>query len=213
MRQIKNKICVGLDLEDNTCLFKIYKIIEQTKKYAYCYKINPAFYLDNIKVFNLIIDYLNTNNLKWIYDGKLGDVKHTNIKYSKHIYENLNAWGTTLNPYVGKESLEPFFDFKNKINFLLCRTTNNKSEFIQNHTYKKVYKMAEHLKSGLVVPANKIDYLNDAIKNNPETLILSPGIGAQGGKILTNNKNIIYSISRSIINSNNVEEEILKYVY
>ena len=211
--ELQNKICVGLDIKDNKDLYKLYKIINETKKHAYCYKINPAFFLSNNKILNLVVDYLNTNNLKWIYDGKIGDVHHTNIKYSEYIYENLNAYGTTLNPYVGQDALEPFFKFKNKVNFLLCRTTNKSADFIQEYSYKKVYEMSKNLNSGLVIPANKITYLKEAINNNPNTLILSPGIGAQGGKIETKNKNIIYSISRSIINSDNIEKEIIKYAY
>ena len=100
---------------------------------------------------------------------------------------------------------------EHKYNFLLCRTTNKGSELLQKESYRKVYKIAQETSSGLVIPGNKIDYLEDAVNNNPDTLILSPGIGSQGGKITLNNNNIIYNISRSIINSNNVEEQIKKY--
>lgn len=210
---VKNKICVGLDVKDNKDLYRLYKIINETKNHAFCYKINPAFFLSSNKILSLVIDYLNTNNLKWIYDGKVGDVQHTNVKYAQHIYNDLGAYGTTLNPYVGQDALDPFFIFNNKINFLLCRTTNKEADFIQEDSYRKVYEMSQNLNSGLVIPANKTSYLEDAIKNNPNTMILSPGIGAQGGKIETKNKNIIYSISRSIINSKNIEEEIIKYAY
>ena len=208
---IKNKICVGLDIDDPKNLYKIMGSIIHTQKYAFCYKINPAFFLGHQIILEKTISYLKENNLKWIYDGKLGDVNHTNEKYAEYIYEKLGAHGCTLNPYVGKEALKPFLQYKDKYNFLLCRTTNKGSELLQKESYKKVYKIAKETNSGLVIPGNKIEYLKDAVSNNPNTLILSPGIGSQGGKITLNNNNIIYNISRSIINSNNVEEQIKKY--
>ncbi len=211
---MNNKICVGLDLKYNSPFSEYTKIISQTKDLAFCYKINPAFFLnDNIKI-QKIANYLNNLNLKWIYDGKTGDVLHTNEKYSKYIYEILNASGCTLNPYLGYDSLYPFLQKKDKINFLLCRTTNLGSNYIQSQSYQKVYSLANIENSGLVIAANKEYYLKDAIENCPNSLILSPGIGVQGGKInkCIDNKNIIYNISRSIINSKNPRLELEKYV-
>jgi len=208
---IKNKICIGLDIKDSKNLYGILKIINQTSEYAYCYKINPAFFLGNQNILEIILSVLKDKKLKWIYDGKLGDVTHTNQRYAKYIFKELEADGITLNPYVGIDALKPFFEYENKMNFLLCRTTNTGADFLQKNIYQDVYKMSRDLNSGLVIPGNKKEYLDDAIKNNPDTLILSPGIGAQGGNININNPNIIYNISRSIINSNNIKEEIKKY--
>ena len=210
---VKNKICVGLDIEDCNNLYKIFKIINATKKHAFCYKINPAFFAGNYNVFEMTLRALKSHNLKWIYDGKLGDVFHTNQKYAEFVYEKLGADGLTINPYVGEDALKPFFEYENKMNFLLCRTTNQGADLLQKNNYQKVYNMSKNLKAGLVIPGNKKDFLNDAIKNNPGTLILSPGIGVQGGKINISNPNIIFSISRSIINSDDIKEEIKKYVY
>ena len=207
-----NKICVGLDLDHNTPLKKYFNIINETKEFAFCYKINPAFFLNKTKKIEKLSDYLNSEELLWIYDGKLGDVNHTNEQYAKLIYEEYKAWGTTLNPYMGFKSLEPFLKYKDKNNFILCRTTNKGSELLQKDCYKKVYNHANLKNLGLVVAANKENYLTEAIENCPNSLILSPGIGPQGGTIKLNNTNIIYNSSRSIINSKN-PKETLKRLY
>ena len=208
------KISLGLDLDYNEKLQKYFNIIDETKDLAFFYKINPAFFLNDRRKIKSVCDYIKLNNCKFIYDGKLGDVTHTNIKYAKYVYEYLNADGVTLNPYLGEESLKPFSEYKNKMNFILCRTTNKNSEIIQDKTYKIVYEIVNNLKYDIVIPSNKVGYLEDAIKNCKNSLILSPGIDFQGGKLSNLNKEkIIFSVSRSIINSEDPREELINYVY
>lgn len=206
------KISIGLDLNHSENLKNYYNLIDETKELVFFYKINPAFFLNNREKIKKVADYIKFCKCKWIYDGKLGDVPHTNKKYAEYLYEYLNADGATLNPFLGEDSLKPFFEYENKLNFILCRTTNQNSEIIQDKVYGLVYNIANNLKSGLVIPSNKVGYLEDALFYCPESLILSPGIGSQGGLIKNKSKNIVYSISRSIINSKNPKEEMRKYV-
>ena len=210
---MKNKISVGLDLNYNNLLEKYYNVIDKTKSQVYFYKINPAFFLNDREKIKKVTNYINFCKCNWIYDGKLGDVPHTNVMYAEYLYKYLKADGVTLNPYLGSNSLQPFFSYKDKLNFVLCRTTNKGSESIQNKVYENVYDIANKNKVHLVIPSNKKGYLEDAIKNCPNSLILSPGIGKQGGKIKNISKEkIIYSISRSIINSDDPKKELEKYV-
>ena len=210
---MKFKISIGLDLNYDCLLEKYFNIIDETKNLVYFYKINPAFFLNNREKIKKVACYIKFSKSNWIYDGKLGDVPHTNKMYSEYIYEHLEAGGATLNPYLGSNALKPFFNYENKQNFILCRTTNKGSELIQNKVYKNVYDIANRNKVHLVIPSNKKGYLEDATKNCPDSLILSPGIGKQGGKIKNISKEkIIYSISRSIINSDDPKKELEKYV-
>jgi orotidine-5'-phosphate decarboxylase len=208
------KISLGLDLDYNEKLQKYFNIIDETKDLAFFYKINPAFFLNDRRKIKSVCDYIKLNDCKFIYDGKLGDVTHANVKYAEYVYDYLNADGVTLNPYLGKESLKPFSIYKNKMNFVLCRTTNIKSELIQNKTYKLVYEIVNNLKFDIIMSSNKKGYIEDAIKNCKDSLILSSGIGLQGGKLSNANKDkVIYSVSRSIINSEDPREELIDYVY
>ena len=185
-----NKICVGLDLEPGTSLFNYYKIIDQTKDLVYCYKINPAYFLNNQRVLDKVIKQLNYLRVKWIYDGKIGDVLHTNEHYAYYIYNVLKASGVTLNPYSGYESLVPFTRYGSKMNFVLCKTSNAGSEFMQNDNIcENIYNMSKKLNTGIVVAGNKEGTLEEVIKKCPNTEILCPGIGMQGGLINKNIKN------------------------
>ena len=209
------KFCVGLDIEDDKDKFNIAKkIIDETYDLVDYYKINPAFYLGkNLTSLYLIAEYLNQQSLSWIYDGKLGDIGNTSKRYSEYVYDYLNASGTTLNPYLGLDALEPFIKRKDKINFLLCKTSNPKACVFQNHSWANIAKSAsEYENVGLVVACNKEDNLNSVRMINKNSYILSPGLGYQKGKINYKDNKVIYSASRSIINSKDYRNKVLSYL-
>ena len=193
--KLKSGLCIGLDFKGN--LEDYINFINLTN--AEIYKFNPAF---NPQITLELSEYLHTNNITWIYDAKLGDVHHTNKEYAKYVFETLKADAVTLNPYVGFDALQPFFEYKDKTSFVLCKTTNKGSDFLQNVCYKKIIKHIKNKENlGIVFAGNKEEELINISKELKNNLILSPGIGAQGGKVIDKNNNIIYSVSRSIINS------------
>lgn len=188
-------ICVGLDFPFGTPLESYINLIESVE--ADVFKLNPAF---NPNVVREVAEELRNRDLKWIYDGKVGDVPHTNQAYAYYIYEELGAWGCTLNPYVGFDALEPFFQYEGKHHFLLCRTTNKGQESLQSKIWRDVLVFAKERGVGVVFPSTSpqdlvkvSDYLGEG------SLILAPGIGAQGGSISCDLRNVIYSASRSVI--------------
>ena len=207
-----NKICVGLDLDYKKDIEEYFKIIEETKENAYCFKINPAFFMFDMNKIKKIAEYLNQRKIFWIYDGKVADVLHTNEKYAEFIYEHLKADGTTINPFLGIKSLSAFKKYPNKNNFLVCRTSNEGAELIQDNCYKTIYNIAKNFGFDLVIAANKDNLIEETIVSCPNSMILSPGIGAQGGKIKVKNDNIIYNISRTIINDTNPKEKIKEFL-
>tara|TARA_Y100000310_G_scaffold207259_1_gene207719 strand:- start:550 stop:1728 length:1179 start_codon:yes stop_codon:yes gene_type:complete len=209
-------LCVGLDFtchdKDKVSLSK--HIIDETSDYVSCYKINPAFFPGPKGSHEIedIAEYLDFKEKLWIYDGKRGDVKHTSTEYAKYIYEALCADGTTLNPFLGLDALEPFLKYTDKGNFLLCRTSNPLADVYQNYCWSNIAKYAVNRSNiGLVVAGNKERYIKEVRSVNENSWFLSPGIGAQGGSINNNHSNILYSISRSIINSDNPKEAISSY--
>ena len=72
------------------------------------------------------IDYLNQNypEIFTIADAKRGDIGNTSQKYAKCFFEQLNFDSITVNPYMGKDSVLPFLQYKNKITILLTLTSN-----------------------------------------------------------------------------------------
>lgn len=189
---IKPGLCVGLDTQD-------YKKIINTVK-ADVFKVNPAFNPDSTKD---IAKLLNDRNIPWIYDAKLGDVMHTNAYYAKYVFKELGASGVTLNPFVGLEALQPFFEYKDRMNFLLCNTTNPGKKLAQDAIYDQVVEFAEMYDNIGIVHSSK---------NMPKTssLILCPGIGKQGGNIRPKH-NVLYSVSRSIVHSYDPKAVSIKY--
>jgi orotidine 5'-phosphate decarboxylase subfamily 2 len=209
------KFCVGLDIaEDCDKYVKARDIIEKTWDLVDYYKINPAFYLGpNQHYLYLIADFLHSRNIPWIYDGKLGDIGNTSERYAEYVYDYLKADATTLNPYLGLDALDPFLRRKDKINFLLCRTSNTQADVFQNHSWVRVSEAAKRLSNvGLVVACNRKFNLESVRRTNKDSLILSPGLGAQKGVIEYKDNKTIYSASRSIINAKDYREAVLSYL-
>ncbi len=199
-------ICVGLDFPFGTPIESYINLIESVD--ADIFKLNPAF---NPSLVAEVAKEIRKRNLKWIYDGKVGDVPHTNQAYAHYIYNELGAWGCTLNPYVGFEALEPFFQYEDKHHFLLCKTTNKGQDALQSKVWRDVLVFAKERRLGVVFPSTQphdlakvSEYLGE------DSLILSPGIGAQGGSISCNLRNVIYSASRSVILSSSPQESLSK---
>ena len=207
--QKKTSLCIGLDDPDPYGRKeRIFRLIENTEKHTLCYKLNPAFYGDSTGEVHLrdIAFYLNNKNLPWIYDGKRGDVPHTNEKYAQIIYDVLKAPAVTLNPLLGLKALQPFRK-EGKGIFLLDRTSNEGAEEIQQHTSKIVRRWCQDNSDlGLVVAANREGELDKAwndILN--EGWILAPGVGTQGG-VITPYPRTLFSVSRSILHAKNQAE-------
>lgn len=243
-------ICVGLDSDieklpnhlakDPESVLTFNKeIIEATKEHAAAYKINFAFYeaLGNLS-FELIEKTLELipENILTIADAKRGDIGNTSKKYAESVFDHFKFDSITLHPYMGKDSLEPFLEYENKLNFILALTSNPGAvDFeLQNlDSGKKVFELIiekvndwnSRKNCGIVFGATKIDDLITQITNFQDLSVLLPGVGAQGGSLEDvinvfknqNRKNFIINISRAIIfkdnskdYSRNAEEEIIR---
>lgn len=238
--QIKKKqsfLCVGLDtdldkipkhlLREEDPIFAFNKaIIDATQAYCVAYKPNIAFYeaygLEGWKALEKTIGYLNTKYPEQftIADAKRGDIGNTSTRYAKAFFETLNFDSITIAPYMGKDSVEPFLEFEDKHAILLALTSNKgafdfQTKRLKNEElYKEVlatattYKNAERLM--FVVGATKANYLTDIRKIVPNSFLLVPGVGAQGGSLqevctygMTDNVGLLVNSSRGIIYAEN----------
>ena len=198
------KICVGLDLPFNSSLEDY--ILTINKVGSLSYKVNPAFVPPEI--MQLLALELNRRGLFWIYDGKLGDVPHTNERYADYVFNQLGASAVTLNPFVGLEALEPFFKHQDRYSFVLCKTTNSGDKKAQSAMYADILSLASGRSNvGIVYSSLDSGGLKEVSVGN--FLILAPGIGSQGGSLNTDGVNILYTVSRTVINSPNPRETYL----
>ena len=152
-----------------------------------------------------------------ILDAKRGDIGSTAEHYAREAFGRYGAHAVTANPYLGGDSVEPFFAHGGGV-IALCRTSNPGGADLQSldcdgrPLYVRVAEMvanqwAQHGDCGLVVGATYPDELRtvrDVIGDLP---ILVPGIGAQGGDaraattagVTADGRGLIVSSSRAII--------------
>lgn len=200
---IKSHLCIGLDIDldripeefkakANPLLAFNKHIINKTKRFTAAYKPNIAFYeqygLKGMKVLKKTIEYI-PDEIAVILDAKRGDIGNTAKAYAKAAFEDLGADAITLAPYMGKDSISPFLEYKDKFAYILCLTSNPGSQDFQKpQLYKKVATKVnewnkEYKNCGLVVGATNDQEISEIRELAPELNFLIPGVGAQGGDL------------------------------
>lgn len=210
--QKKSFLCVGLDtdiakipvhlLEEEDPVFSFNKaIIDATAQYAVAYKPNTAFYEQQGSkgwiALEKTIDYLKSTypEIFTIADAKRADIGNTSAAYANAFFNTLGFDALTVAPYMGKDSIEPFLNFKNKWVILLALTSNPGSADFQ---YQKINSASEPLyhqviktssgwagpdKMMYVVGATHPEELGRIRQIVPDHYLLIPGVGAQGGDL------------------------------
>ncbi len=219
-------LCVGLDIDlakipqallnDSDPIYSFNKeIINATKDLVCAYKPNMAFYemhgIYGLESLIKTIELAQNLHIPVILDAKRGDIGNSSAAYAKSVFEVFKADATTVNPYMGEDSVAPFLDYQDKTTFVLCMTSNNGAKDFQGPIYKqvaaKVKTWNKHNNCGLVVGATKPEQLKEIRDLVPDMPLLIPGIGAQGGDVKatilagvdTKGENAIINSSRSII--------------
>lgn len=208
-------------------------IVDATKDLACCYKANSACYealgLRGWETLERTIEFVHREaRLPFILDGKRGDVGHTAELYAQAAFDVLGADAVTVSPYLGADAVEPFLKHAGKGVFVLGRTSNPSAPEVQGLESggKKVY---EHVVAkalewdggrgqvGLVAGATNLADLAHVRKLAGEsTLLLVPGVGAQGGEAASTAKaaanrqgeNALIHASRSIIFAGTTEHDV-----
>lgn len=238
--QIKKKnsfLCIGLDVDLNKIpkhlleledpIFEFNKaIIDATHHLCVAYKPNTAFYeaygIKGWQALEKTIKYLNKNHpeIFTIADAKRGDIGNTSTMYAKAFFEDLAFDSVTVAPYMGKDSVEPFLAFKNKHTIMLALTSNQGAFDFQTKTiegkelYKQVLETSKSWENAenlmYVVGATKAEYFADIRKIIPNSFLLVPGVGAQGGNLqkvckygMSENVGLLINSSRGIIYASN----------
>ena len=230
----KSFLCIGLDvdlskipthlLEKEDPIFQFNKaIIDATHHLCVSYKPNTAFYeaygIKGWQSLEKTINYLNEKypEIFTIADAKRGDIGNTSTMYAKAFLEDLNFDSVTVAPYMGKDSVEPFLEFKNKHTIMLALTSNEGAFDFQTkivskekELYKTVIETSKTWKNSenlmYVVGATKAEYFAEIRQLIPNSFLLVPGIGAQGGNLqevcnygMNANVGLLVNSSRGII--------------
>ncbi|MBI4086205.1 MAG: orotidine-5'-phosphate decarboxylase [Candidatus Liptonbacteria bacterium] len=251
---INSLLCVGLDSKYESLPEKFRQgehpqfefnkhIISETHAFAAAYKPNIAFYeargSEGYAELKMTLDFLRREHpdILTVCDCKRGDTGNTNESYAESLFDRFGFDAVTLNPYMGREPLEPFLKRSDKISMILCRTSNPGAGEIQDlivegkpfdtaqgkplwhRVAEKV--VSEWNKNGncmLVVGATYPEELKEIRKIAGDMTFLVPGIGAQGGEteevtrsgLNSESKGLIINSSRGIIFAEHPAEEAKK---
>ena len=206
-------VCVGLDSElallparfrseaEPQFAFNRW-IVEQTREFAGAYKLNAAFYeargAAGVRQMERTVEWLRAEcpAAVTICDAKRADIGNTNRGYVEAIFDEMGFDAVTLHPYLGSEALAPFLERADKLNIVLCRTSNPGAGELQDlacegrplwqHVAARVSESWNRLGNcGLVVGATWPAEMRTVRALAPKLPLLVPGVGAQGGDVAT----------------------------
>jgi orotidine-5'-phosphate decarboxylase len=207
VRAHDSHLCVGLDPDldrlpdgfepnpDDVLRF-VTAIVEATAEFAAAYKPNSAFYEQmgpaGMEVLQAVIAAVPAGT-PVILDAKRGDMANTAERYATACFDVMGATAATVNPFLGRDSLEPFLRRADRGSFVLCRTSNPDADMMQTLTvdgrplYLEVARWCRQWNAlgnvGLVCGATRPEDIALARSECPGQPILVPGVGAQGGDL------------------------------
>ena len=237
----KSFLCVGLDtdlkkipqhlLNDNDPIFTFNKnIIDATAPYCVAYKPNLAFYeafgVKGMIAFEKTVNYLNKSYPDHfiIADAKRGDIGNTSKMYARTFFEEYDVDALTVAPYMGEDSVTPFLGYDGKWVILLALTSNKGSHDFQltadtdgERLFEKVIRKSQQWgdidNMMYVVGATQGKMFADIRKVAPESFLLVPGVGAQGGSLeevcrygMTKDCGLLVNSSRGIIDASSGDD-------
>ena len=206
-------LCVGLDPEpakfpgawrdDAARIFDFCAaIVDATKDLAIAFKPQIAYFAAHRAEDQLeaLIAHIHAvaPQVPVILDAKRGDIGSTAQQYAREAFERYRADAVTLSPFMGHDSIEPYFDYPDKGLILLCRTSNAGGSDLQAQQlqdadgqpgellYERVARLAQGSwnrtgQLALVVGATFPAEIERVREIAPTLPLLIPGVGAQGG--------------------------------
>src|SRR5205807_932836 len=185
-------------------------IVDAVARYAVGVKPQLAFFealgSDGIRALEDVCAYARSAGLLVIADGKRGDIGSTARAYASAFLEPRAALppladALTVNPYLGRDSIEPFLAACRRDGgglFVLVKTSNAGGAEVQDlvlsdgrkvwqHVAELVREWGEELVGerglssvGAVVGATFPRVVADARRLLPQSVLMLPGIGATG---------------------------------
>ena len=212
---VKNNslLCVGLDPDPAKfpahlksrpeAIFEFCaRIADATADLVCCFKPQIAYFAAQRAENQLeaLIAHIHATHpgIPVILDAKRGDIGSTAEQYAVEIFERYQADAITVNPYMGRDSVEPYLAYPDKGVILLCRTSNPGGSDLQflnvgmadqpEKLYERVARLVAREwnangQCALVVGATfpgEIARVREIVGDLP---LLVPGIGAQGGDV------------------------------
>lgn len=241
IKRKKSFLCVGLDTDPLKIpthiasgpdpIFTFNRaIIDATAEFCVAYKPNMAFYESfgaaGWDALERTIAYLKAEypDQFIIADAKRGDIGNTSKLYARSFFEHLDVDAITVAPYMGEDSVTPFLGYKDKWVILLALTSNKGShdfQLIENKAGIPLFKQVIEKSSQwggtdemmYVVGATQGRMFEQIRQVAPESFLLVPGVGAQGGSLeevvkygMIHDCGLLVNSSRGIIYASDKED-------
>ena len=208
-RECESSLCVGLDPDPrripehlgkgpDSLLAFCQAIVAATADQACAFKPQIAYFAaaGAEAVLQELIGWIHREHpgIPVILDAKRGDIGHTAEQYAAEAFGRYEADALTVNPFMGRDSIEPYLAWPGKGVILLCRTSNPGGADFQllesggERLFERIARLAatdwnRGGELGLVVGATYPEELRRVRQIAPHLPLLVPGIGAQGGDV------------------------------
>jgi uridine monophosphate synthetase len=192
-------LCVGLDpraADASEARSRSLALIDSTARFAAAFKANAAFFEAHGPAgLEALIEIVASvpDEIPVILDAKRADIASTAAAYAAACFDVVGAGAVTVNPYLGRDGVDPFLAHHDRGVFVLCRTSNPSASDVQDldvggsTVAERVARLAASWagpdRLGLVVGATAPASLAAVRKVVPEHWVLAPGVGAQGAGV------------------------------
>ena len=202
--QQKNQsfLCVGLDPDPelmphlDVASF-LTEIVDATKDLVCAFKPNLAFFEAlGVGGMQTLLESIQgvPSHIPIIADAKRGDIGNTARFYARALFETYDFDAATVNPYGGRDAVQPFVEYRERGVFIWCRSSNPGAADVQDlaldgggAVYEQIARLArdwnEHGNVGLVVGATWPEQIARVREICPDQVLLVPGVGAQEGEL------------------------------
>ncbi|MEO6264726.1 MAG: orotidine-5'-phosphate decarboxylase [Luteimonas sp.] len=239
-REANSLVCVGLDPDpskfparfanDPDAVFAFCRdIADATAQYACAFKPQIAYFSvrRGEDALERLIAHIHATHpgIPVILDAKRADIGSTARHYAAEAFDRYEADAVTVNPYLGRDSLQPFLDRADKGVVILCRTSNPGAGDLQDllvdgrplyqHVAEKIAREWNgNGNCALVVGATWPEQLREVRTIVGDIPFLVPGVGAQGGAVdavvtnakIANGTGLIISSSRAILYASSADD-------
>lgn len=171
-----SRVIVALDLYNRA---EAVNLAEKIKEEIAYIKVNwPLVMSEGIKIVKELSRYSQV-----ICDFKVADIPNTNRLIARKAREN-NAWALISHQFTGRDSMEALVDEAKdmKIFSVVSMSNPGSGDFIDRHTEEMIEVSSECGVYGYVAPGNNPSMIRKIRSAVGKSCIISPGIGAQGGR-------------------------------
>jgi orotidine-5'-phosphate decarboxylase len=208
--ELKGDAHLGREETADACARFCRGLVDAVAPYVVAVKPQSAFFealgADGVRAFEDVCAYSRAAGLQVIADAKRGDIGSTARAYAAAFLEAENgrdpiADALTVNPYLGRDSIDPYLGACRRHGagiFCVVKTSNQGGAEVQDlvlsdgrHVWQQVAELVrdwgedlvgDHGLSavGAVIGATHPRAVGEARRLLPKSILLLPGVGAQG---------------------------------